>query len=123
MAIGTVKFFNTDRGFGSIAPATGANDIFVHSANLLDNRNSDLKEGQSVESDLGQGRRVPEAECAASLSKKAASRHHAPPAPLRRPEQEELRPPPYDLSSNLAAPNRTEKGVPRARSHRARGAQ
>jgi cold shock protein len=62
MATGTVKFFNTDRGFGFITPATGAKDVFVHYSNLVDNRNGDLKEGQSVEFDLAQGRKGPEAQ-------------------------------------------------------------
>ncbi len=44
MPIGTVKFFNSARGFGFIAPEDGSKDVFVHIAGL-----SILTEGQKVE--------------------------------------------------------------------------
>lgn len=57
---GTVKFFNTQKGFGFIAPDEGGNDLFVH-ANSLDGGTHSLNEGQKVEYDQEEGRKGPEA--------------------------------------------------------------
>ncbi len=60
METGTVKFFNNDRGFGFIAPSSGAKDVFVHSSNVLDT--GSLQDGQQVEFEIAQGAKGPEAQ-------------------------------------------------------------
>ena len=52
MAIGTVKFFNTQRGFGFITPADGSPDIFVHISAVERAGMSTLREGQRVSYDV-----------------------------------------------------------------------
>ncbi len=49
MPIGTVKFFNTARGFGFIAPEDGSKDVFVHISAVAEAGLSILTEGQKVE--------------------------------------------------------------------------
>ncbi|MEM9387878.1 MAG: cold-shock protein [Pseudomonadota bacterium] len=48
MAIGTVKFFNTDKGFGFIAPESGEKDVFVHITAVQAAGMDTLTEGQRV---------------------------------------------------------------------------
>jgi CspA family cold shock protein len=48
MAIGTVKFFNTQKGFGFIQPDDGSKDVFVHVSALERAGMSNLNEGQKV---------------------------------------------------------------------------
>ncbi|MBI1291463.1 cold-shock protein [bacterium] len=52
MTIGTVKFFNSQKGFGFIAPDGGGNDAFVHISAVERAGMSDLREGQKVEYEL-----------------------------------------------------------------------
>ena len=49
MAKGTVKFFNTNKGYGFIAPEGGGNDVFVHVSALERAGLQPLNEGQRVE--------------------------------------------------------------------------
>ncbi|MFN3314007.1 MAG: cold-shock protein [Hyphomonas sp.] len=48
MTNGTVKFFNSQKGFGFIAPNNGGNDVFVHISALERSGISALNEGQKV---------------------------------------------------------------------------
>jgi CspA family cold shock protein len=52
MTIGTVKFFNTQKGFGFIAPEGGASDVFVHISAVEQAGMSTLHEGQRVSFDV-----------------------------------------------------------------------
>ena len=48
MAIGTVKFFNTQKGFGFIQPEDGSKDVFVHISAVERAGMRTLMEGQKV---------------------------------------------------------------------------
>jgi CspA family cold shock protein len=52
MAIGTVKFFNTTKGFGFIAPEGGGKDVFVHATAVEAAGMRTLSEGQKVSFDI-----------------------------------------------------------------------
>jgi CspA family cold shock protein len=52
MTIGTVKFFNTNRGVGFISPEGGAKDVFVHATAVEAAGMSSLSEGQRVSFDI-----------------------------------------------------------------------
>lgn len=56
MAIGTVKFFNTQRGFGFIQPDDGSKDIFVHATAVERAGMATLSEGQKVSFEQERGR-------------------------------------------------------------------
>ena len=61
MATGTVKFFNSEKGFGFITPTTGEKDVFVHFSNVAGQGFKTLEDGQQVEFEAGQGQKGPEA--------------------------------------------------------------
>lgn len=52
MAIGTVKFFNTQKGFGFITPEGGASDVFVHISAVEQAGMTSLHEGQRLSFDV-----------------------------------------------------------------------
>ncbi|GGE81937.1 cold-shock protein [Stappia taiwanensis] len=52
MSIGTVKFFNTTKGFGFIQPDEGGADVFVHISAVERSGMHTLVEGQKVSFDV-----------------------------------------------------------------------
>lgn len=56
MPSGTVKWFNTSKGYGFIAPEDGGKDVFVHISAVERAGLTSLNEGQQVEFDVVPGR-------------------------------------------------------------------
>ena len=56
MASGTVKWFNTTKGFGFIAPDEGGKDVFVHISAVERSGLSSLSDNQKVTYELEKGR-------------------------------------------------------------------
>ena len=61
VATGTVKFFNTEKGYGFISREGGA-DVFVHHTGIAGSGFKNLQEGQAVEFDVVPGRKGDQAE-------------------------------------------------------------
>jgi len=61
VAIGTVKFFNAEKGYGFIS-REGGDDVFVHFSQIQSKGFRTLNEGQQVEFEIGQGRKGDEAQ-------------------------------------------------------------
>jgi len=56
MPTGTVKWFNTTKGFGFIAPEAGGNDVFVHISAVERSGLTGLADDQKVSYELSEGR-------------------------------------------------------------------
>jgi CspA family cold shock protein len=56
MAKGTVKWFNTEKGYGFIAPEGGGKDVFVHISAVQRAGLTGLKDNQEVTFDMESGR-------------------------------------------------------------------
>lgn len=64
METGTVKFFNSEKGFGFITPDNGGKDLFVHISGIAA---GELQDGDKVEFEIGEGRKGP---CAINVNRK-----------------------------------------------------
>jgi CspA family cold shock protein len=62
VATGTVKWFNSEKGFGFIEQDGGGADVFVHYSAIESGGYRELQEGQKVEFDVTQGPKGPQAE-------------------------------------------------------------
>ncbi|MEQ8228504.1 MAG: cold-shock protein [Rhodospirillales bacterium] len=61
MTTGTVKFFNTQKGYGFITPEDGSKDVFVHITALEQSGLASLAEGQKVTFEVQNEARGPKA--------------------------------------------------------------
>jgi len=61
VSIGTVKWFNGQKGYGFITPDDGGDDLFIHHSNIHMEGFRVLQDGQKVEFETGEGRKGPEA--------------------------------------------------------------
>jgi cold shock protein len=58
---GTVKWFNSEKGFGFIQQDGGGPDVFVHYSAIASGGYRELTEGQKVEFEITQGQKGPQA--------------------------------------------------------------
>jgi len=59
LSTGTVKWFNSSKGFGFINQENGGEDLFVHHSEIRSDGYASLNEGQKVEFRVGQGKKGP----------------------------------------------------------------
>lgn len=62
MAQGTVKWFNSEKGYGFIQRDDGGADVFVHYSEIQGTGYRSLEENQKVEFEVGQGTKGPQAQ-------------------------------------------------------------
>jgi CspA family cold shock protein len=65
VSTGTVKWFNSSKGYGFIVPDDGSEDLFIHHSDIKSEGYASLDEGQKVEFEIGQGKKGP---CATNVT-------------------------------------------------------
>ena len=69
MTLGTVKWFNANKGYGFITPTDGGDDVFAHYSAIEMDGYKTLQEGQQVEFEVQEGPKGPQASHIRSTSK------------------------------------------------------
>jgi CspA family cold shock protein len=59
VSTGTVKWFNSSKGYGFICPDDGGDDLFVHHSDIQTEGYASLNEGQKVDFEIGEGKKGP----------------------------------------------------------------
>lgn len=59
MSTGTVKWFDSEKGYGFITPDDGGKDLFVHHTEIKSNGYASLNEGEKVSYEVGEGKKGP----------------------------------------------------------------
>jgi CspA family cold shock protein len=62
VATGTVKWFNSEKGYGFISQDNGGPDVFAHYSAIQATGYRELAEGQKVEFEITQGQKGPQAD-------------------------------------------------------------
>ena len=65
MDTGIVKWFNSRKGYGFIAPDDGSDDLFIHHSEIKTEGYASLDEGQKVQYEVGEGKKGP---CATNVT-------------------------------------------------------
>jgi CspA family cold shock protein len=65
---GTVKWFDSEKGYGFITPDDGGKDLFVHHTGIAGSGFKSLDEGESVSYEVSAGRKGPQAQNVSRVS-------------------------------------------------------